>query len=190
MRYRIMGTPPGGKEMAFVVVADTIEEARHKAHLDRIVVRDVSPIDETAERGERMFVGSTVAALLMDLLLALSVVGSALAGLAVRTGGGRLAPWAMDLPWQAIGGAVFFLATTVLLAQAAYAGSLLGRRLVLAWAGLQCLVTLPVVVLIVVGLVGAVARGGAAVPWGVLLPVPALRLGAYGFRGDVVWRWE
>jgi hypothetical protein len=181
MRYRVWGTPEGGKEMAFVVVADTIEEARHKARLDRIAVREVSPIDETAERGERWFVGATVTALLVDSVIGLFVVAVALGG------GGEGTAWARKTSWQAGAPVVLVIGTTLLLTQAAYAGARWGRRLDLIWAVLQLLVTLPVVVSLVVGLVGAAVRKEGALPWGVMLVVPLLRLGAYVFLGWVLW---
>src|SRR5687768_13558145 len=84
MRYRIMGTPAGGKEMAFTVSADTPEEARRKAELDGIRVADVAPIDEAAETGERWFVGATATVLLTESVIVMFALAAAVAGPVVQ----------------------------------------------------------------------------------------------------------
>src|SRR5207244_11762001 len=103
-------------------------------------------------------------------------------------GGGEHTPWSSKTSWQAVAPVPFVIGMTLLLAQGAYTGSRLARRLVVAWAALQILATLPVVVLVLVGLASALARKEPVVPWGVLLPVPALRLGAYVFLTWALWR--
>lgn len=124
--------------------------------------------------GERWFVGATASVLLIDAFLALFVVAAVL-------GGGERTPWASKTPWLAVAPVGFVLSLTLALAQGAYAGSRRARNLDLAWSALQILATLPVVLLVAVGLGTAIARGEPAVPWAVLLPVPALRLAVYVF---------
>jgi hypothetical protein len=176
MRYRVVGIQNDSPTQAtFTVTADSIEDARRQAEAAGIRILDLSLMDGMSA-GERWFVGATASVLLLDSVIALFVVATVL-------GGGERTPWSGHTPWQALSPVVFVMATTLLLAQGAYAGSRLLRRLDLAWAGLNGLATLPVVVLVVAGLVGAVVRREAALPWGVLLPVPALRLGAYVFLG-------
>jgi hypothetical protein len=179
MRYRVIGTQnEGTPETAFTVVADTIEEARREAEMAGIRVSAVAPL-EGMHAGEHWFVGATASVLLLDSVIALFVVAAAV-------GGGERTPWSARTPWHAAALATFVMGTTLLLAQGAYAGSRLARRLDLAWVGFQILATLPVVVIIVVGLVAALSRKEAALPWGVLLVVPLLRVGAYLFLGWVL----
>ena len=176
MRYRVIGTQNDSPaQSTFTVTAESVEDARRQAEAAGIRILDLSLMDGVSA-GERWFVGATASALLLDSVISLFVVATVL-------GGGERTPWSGRTPWQALSPVVFVLGTTLLLAQGAYAGSRLLRRLDLSWAALNVLATLPVVVLIIAGLVGALMRREAALPWGVLFPVPALRLGAYAFLG-------
>jgi hypothetical protein len=93
-----------------------------------------------------------------------------------------------ELRWAAIGFVTIVLATTMLLAHATYAGSRRARWWYSFWAWGHALLMQAWVLALVVGLVASFVRTGNAGYWAMALPLPILRLAAYGFLAGVLWR--
>lgn len=196
MRYRVMGAMTGRSVQAFVVAADTLEEARLIAERDGIRVENVAPIDEAAESGERWFVGATGSVLLAEAIIVMFVLAATVAGPVVQQAVAAVRWAALDEPlFRSVTGAaiastavvVLLVGPTLLLAQGTFAGSRLARKLDLIWAGVQIVATLLAMGLVVAALAGSGGRR-EGVLWSVPLAVGMLRLAAYVFLGGVLLR--